>query len=137
MDDNDPAAGSVDALVVTASRFAYPETVARLSSAIEAAGNTLFAAIDQRAAAARAGLDLRPTTLLLFGNPKGGTPVMDAFPLFALELPLKLLIWEQDAAVRVAHARMSNLARRYDVEGKDGPLHGMDDALGTLVKLVS
>ena len=79
---------STEAAIVSISRYAYGETVERLMSAIAAAGTTLFAQIDQSAAAENAGLRLRPTTLLVFGNPKAGTPLMDAFPLAALDLPL-------------------------------------------------
>ena len=60
------------------SRCGYAETLAQLSSAITGAGNTIFATIDQAAAARSAGASLRPTTLIVFGNPKGGTPLMDA-----------------------------------------------------------
>lgn len=82
---------AVVAIITKRSRHSYPQTLEILKKAIADAGNTVFAAIDQSAAAAGVGLTLRPTTLLVFGNPKGGTPMMDAFPLVALELPLKLL----------------------------------------------
>ncbi len=81
------------------SRYSYSETTAKLSKAMTDGGNTIFATIDQAAAAARVGLTLRPTTLIIFGNPKGGTPLMEAFPLVALELPLKLLVWEENGVV--------------------------------------
>ena len=66
------------------SRYPYSETIERLSKAIIDGGNTIFATIDQAAAAQTVGLPLRPTTLIIFGNPKGGTPLMDAFPLCLL-----------------------------------------------------
>lgn len=66
--------------VVKVSRFSYGDTIARLLTAITDAGNTVFATIDQAAAATSAGLAMRPTTLIVFGNPKGGTPLMEAFP---------------------------------------------------------
>ena len=87
------------------SRYSYSETVERLAKAITAGGNTIFATIDQAAAAEASGLALRPTTLVIFGNPKGGTPLMDAFPLVALELPLKLLVWQDDNGVKIAYER--------------------------------
>ena len=79
------------------------DTVARLLSLLESKGMTVFAVIDQQAAARQVGLDLRPTTLVLFGNPAGGTPVMEAVPLSALDLPLKVLVWDDgDGAARSA-----------------------------------
>ncbi len=101
------------------SRYPYSETIERLSKAITDAGNTIFATIDQAAAANRAGLSLRPTALIIFGNPKGGTPLMDAFPLVALELPLKLLVWQDDDGVKIAYVTMSEIAARYGATGMD------------------
>jgi len=123
--------------MVKQSRYPYTETVGRLSKAIANGGNTTFATIDQAAAAHSVGASLRPTTLILFGNPKGGTPLMDAFPLVALELPLKLLIWEQDDATNVAYVPMSEIAARYAVTGMDARIAAMDAALGALVGTVT
>jgi uncharacterized protein (DUF302 family) len=106
--------------------------VAKLSKAISDSGSTIFASIDQASAARSAGLTLRPTTLLIFGNPKGGTLLMQAFPAFALELPLKMLVWEDEGTVSVAYASMTELARRYAVTGKDELIAAMDRALESL-----
>lgn len=122
---------------VKTSRFSFPDTVATLSKAITDAGNTIFATIDQAAAAAGVGLTLRPTTLIVFGNPKGGTGLMVAFPLIALELPLKLLVWEQNGAVKVAYLPMSEIAASYGVIGMDVLIANMDHALDTLSGLVA
>jgi uncharacterized protein (DUF302 family) len=123
--------------MVAQSRFSYAETLAALRAAIAGAGNTIFATIDQSAAAADAGLSLRPTTLIVFGNPKGGTPVMDAFPLAALELPLKLLIWEREGGVNVAYVPMSAIAVRYGITGMDERIAAMDAALASLAAAVT
>ncbi len=120
-----------------ASRYGFAETLERLTAAIAAAGNRIFATIDQAQAAAEAGTHLRPTTLLLFGNPKGGTPLMQSFPLLALELPLKLLVWEHDGAVNVAYVPMSEIAARYGVTGVDERIAAMDRALAALVATVA
>ncbi|MBV9101939.1 MAG: DUF302 domain-containing protein [Candidatus Eremiobacteraeota bacterium] len=80
-------------------------------------GNTVFAMIDQAEAAAKVGLTLRPTTLIVFGNPKGGTPLMEALPLIALELPLKMLVWEENGTVNVSYVPMSEIAARYGAKG--------------------
>ncbi|EON15399.1 DUF302 domain-containing protein [Pandoraea sp. SD6-2] len=75
----------------------FNATLTRVIDALKQHGMTIFADIDQRAAAASAGLELRPTRLLLFGNPKGGTPVMAANPHAGLELPLKVMVWAASA----------------------------------------
>jgi uncharacterized protein (DUF302 family) len=118
------------------SRYSYSETIGRLSKAITDDGNTIFATIDQAAAAKTAGLSLRPTALIVFGNPKGGTPLMEAFPLVALELPLKLLVWEEGDGVSVAYVAMSEIAARYGVAGMDERIAAMDRALDTLTNMV-
>jgi uncharacterized protein (DUF302 family) len=118
------------AIVIT-SRFKFAETVDHLTQAITAAGNTVFATIDQAAAAHAVGLTLRPTTLIVFGNPKAGTPLMDAFPLSALDLPLKFVVWEERGMVSVAYTTASEIAQRYTVSGKDALIEVMDAALAT------
>lgn len=119
------------------SRHSYSETIATLSKAITDGGNTVFAKIDQAAAAQSVGMSLRPTSLIVFGNPKGGTPLMDAFPLVALELPLKLLVWEEPDGVRVAYTPMAEVAARCNVTGMDARIAAMDHALDTLSDLVA
>ena len=78
--------------IVSAVRF--QPTVDRLAKAIESAGLTLFARIDHAAGARDAGLDMPPTVVLIYGNAKGGTPIMLAAPLVALDLPLRVLVRE-------------------------------------------
>ena len=119
------------------SRFSYAQTLATLEKAIRDGGNTIFATIDQAAAATSAGLTLRPTTLIIFGNPNGGTALMDAVPLLALELPLKLLVWEENGAVSVAYEPMSEIAARYNVMGMDARIAAMDRALDTLTGAIT
>jgi uncharacterized protein (DUF302 family) len=114
------------------SRFPYDETVARLSQAVRDAGSTIFATLDQAAVAASIGLTLRPTTLIVFGNPKAGTPLMDGCPPFGLELPLKLLVWEQDGRVQIAYPSMAARAREYGVRAGDPHIAALDHALDTL-----
>jgi uncharacterized protein (DUF302 family) len=92
-------------------------TVARLTSLIAARNMTLFAVIDQRAAAATAGLELRATTLVIFGSPAAGTPVMVAAPLAALDLPLKVLIWDDDGRTTVSYDDPAALAGRHHLSG--------------------
>jgi uncharacterized protein (DUF302 family) len=118
------------------SRYSYSETLTKLTKAMTDAGNTVFATIDQAAAATGVGLSLRPTTLIIFGNPKGGTPLMDAFPLVALELPLKLVVWEESGDVSVAYVPMSEVAGRFAVTGMDARIAAMDHTLDQLTNAI-
>jgi uncharacterized protein (DUF302 family) len=78
------------------SPHSFAETVSRLTSSLESHGIKIFATIDQQAEAAAVGLAMPPVTLILFGNPKAGTPLMIAQPTAALDLPLKAVIWASD-----------------------------------------
>jgi len=90
--------------------------VASLRMAIEDAGATVFAVVDHSGEAAKVGLHLRPTKLMIFGNPRGGTPVMQSAPLSAIDLPLKLLVWEDDAgSTWISYVDADWLSERYGV----------------------
>jgi uncharacterized protein (DUF302 family) len=89
------------------------DTVSRLTGILSAKGLKVFAVIDQRAEAQRVGLDMRATTLVLFGNPVAGTPVMVAAPMAALDLPLKVLIWDDIGQTKVSYYGPAALATRY------------------------
>ena len=91
------------------------ETVSRLTGILGAKGLKVFAVIDQSAEARQVGLPLRETTLVLFGNPAAGTPVMAAAPLSALDLPLKVLIWDDAGQTKVTYYGPAALAARYDL----------------------
>jgi uncharacterized protein (DUF302 family) len=98
-----------------ASPRSVADTVTRFTGILNAKGLRVFAVIDQRAAAADAGLELRETVLVIFGNPAGGTPVMDAAPLAALDLPLKVLIWDDGGQTKVSYFTPAALAARYEL----------------------
>ena len=88
-----------DGLITKPSRYSVKETIARFEAAVkerEAAGFTVFTEIDHAAAAKKFGLDMRPRTVVVFGNPKLGTPVMVKTPLLAIDVPPKALVWEDD-----------------------------------------
>jgi uncharacterized protein (DUF302 family) len=87
----------MEGLTTIASRFGPKETMDRLEAEMRAKGMTVFARIDHAAGAAEAGLELRPTELIIFGNARGGTPLMEASQTTGIDLPLKALVW-QDAA---------------------------------------
>jgi uncharacterized protein (DUF302 family) len=88
---------AADGLMTMRSNSGPLETMRRLEAAVEMKGMTVFAHIDHAAGAAAAGLPLRPTDLLIFGNAKGGTPLMQAAQTTGIDLPLKALVW-QDAS---------------------------------------
>jgi uncharacterized protein (DUF302 family) len=106
-DDNEPG------VVTKVSPRSFADTVARLKQLLAEKNVKLFSVIDQRAEARGAGLDLRDTTLVIFGNPAAGTPVMDAKPLSALDLPLKVLIWDDAGQTKVSYYAPATLAARH------------------------
>jgi uncharacterized protein (DUF302 family) len=111
-------------------------TVERFSKAITGHGMTLFATIDQRAAAESAGLELRETVMLIFGSPAAGTPVMDAVPMSALDLPLKLLIWDDRDNTVVSYLRPDALASRYGLSAElAAPLAGIDQLTDAVLEI--
>jgi uncharacterized protein (DUF302 family) len=99
---NDRITGEAD-VVTKLSHHSVPDTVARLTDMIDAKGMKVFDVIDQAAEARKVGLSLRETTLVVFGSPKAGTPVMAALPLSALDLPLKVLVWADDEQTKVSY----------------------------------
>src|SRR5437667_7431238 len=94
--EGQPAKG----IVSVPSKYSVPDTLQRLESIVTSHGLTVFARIDFGGDAAKVGLRMRPTQLLIFGNPQSGTPVMIASPSIAIDLPLKALAW-QDATGQV------------------------------------
>lgn len=109
-----PRAGSDETPIVTKqSTRSVPETVSLLTEIIRAKGMRLFATIDQSAEARAAGLELRETVLVIFGDPGSGTAVMAASPLAALDLPLKVLVWADGDHTNVTYTAPAELARRY------------------------
>src|SRR5260370_15390538 len=83
-----------DGLITIQSRYTPKETMQRLETAVKSKGMTVFAHIDHAAGAAEVGMTLRPTDLLIFGSPKGGTPLMQSAQPVGIDLPLQALVWE-------------------------------------------
>lgn len=105
---------TADGIVELPSRHSFDETVDRLQSTIRARGITLFAVIDHSGEAERVGLSMPPTKLLVFGNPKAGTPLMLAAPTTAIDLPLKVLVREdEEGKVWVAYNSPDYLQARH------------------------
>jgi uncharacterized protein (DUF302 family) len=110
------------------------ETVSRLTDLLSAKGMKVFAVIDQQAEAEAVGLELRPTTLVIFGSPAGGTPVMVAAPLSALDLPLKVLVWADGEQVNVSYYSPAALAARHNLSpDMAARLAGIDPLTDALV----
>lgn len=128
-------AGRDPGIVTKLSPLPVAETVARLAGMIKAKNIRLFAVIDQREEAQQVGLDLRETTLVIFGSPVAGTPVMVAAPLSALDLPLKVLVWADDGQTKVSYYAPATLAARYhlgaDLAGNLAAIDALTDALVT------
>jgi uncharacterized protein (DUF302 family) len=108
------AADDKDGIVSIQSHHSVDETVERVKNILQSKEVTLFAVIDHSGEAAKVGMAMRPTKLLIFGNPRGGTPLMLAAPTIAIDLPLKLLIWEDaNGRVWVSYNSPNYLARRH------------------------
>jgi uncharacterized protein (DUF302 family) len=106
-----------DDLQTVRSAFGVDDAVARIERAVTAAGMKVFARIDQAAEARSVGLAMRPAVVLLFGNPKGGTPLMVARPTVAIDLPLKALVWEDErGATWLTYNTPALLVRRHGVD---------------------
>ena len=125
-----PSAAVADELTTKPSKYSVKETVDRLTAALKEKGISPAARIDHAAAAKGAGLELKPTEVLMFGNPKLGTPLMQANRLVAIDLPMKVLVWEDDAGkIWIAYTPPSTLKARYKIEGRDDTLKAMAGAL--------
>jgi uncharacterized protein (DUF302 family) len=108
----------------------------RLEAAVKAKGMTLFARIDHAAGAAAVGMSLRPTELLIFGNAKGGTPLMQSNQTVGIDLPLKALVWEDASGVTwLSYNDPSWLAKRHGFDRKvEGAVSAMAAALNEVTK---
>lgn len=111
---------SADGLITMRSNHGPKETMQRLEAEVRAKGLTVFAHVDHAKGAAEVGMALRPTDLLIFGNAKGGTPLMQAIQTIGIDLPLKALVW-QDAsgATWLSYNDPSWLAKRHGL-GHEG-----------------
>jgi uncharacterized protein (DUF302 family) len=103
-------------IVTLPSLSSVKETMDRLKKAMTNHGITIYAHIDQQAEAIKSGLSLKPLELLIFGNPKGGIPLMHSNPLCGLDLPLKILVWEGDEQkVWLSYNSFAYLEERFEL----------------------
>ena len=108
-----PAVEPVGTIVTRTMKGSVNDAIAKLSGLLEARGLTLFAIVDHSGEARRVGLELRDTKVVIFGSPEAGTPVMEVTPLIALDLPLKLLVWDDGGQTMASYTAPSALAARY------------------------
>jgi uncharacterized protein (DUF302 family) len=119
-------------VIVKASASDYAETVRSLTEAIERRGLTVFARIDHAAAAREVGLELADEEVVLFGNPRSGTPLMRSDPLIGIELPLRMLVWRQGQEVLLGYRDPRELISHYDVAQHRSTLEQMATLLDEL-----
>ena len=125
---------AIDGLTTIKSNLGPKETMDRLETQVKARGMSVFARIDHAAGAATIGMQLRPTEVLIFGNPTGGTPLMQAAQTIGLDLPLKALVW-QDASGDswLSYNDPVWLARRHGISGETEMVAGkLSAALATV-----
>lgn len=120
-------------LTAVKSPHTVAQTADRLAAALKHRGIELFARIDHGAGARRAGMDLRDEELLVFGDPRAGTPLMQEDPAIGYELPLRVLIWDAQGQTMVAHRPMASLAGEYEVGEQAAILERMNGLLDQLV----
>jgi uncharacterized protein (DUF302 family) len=119
---------AANGLITSPSNYGPPETMNRFETEIKARGMNVFARIDHAAGATAAGLSLRPTELIVFGNAKGGTPLMQAVQAIGIDLPLKALVW-QDAS--------GTTWLSYNDPGWLAQRHSLDDSTKATIKAMS
>jgi uncharacterized protein (DUF302 family) len=118
---------SAEGIISKPSKYSVPETLHRLETLLTSKGIKVFALVDHSGEAEKAGLKMPPTQLLIFGNPKGGTPAMLAAPLLAIDLPLKALAWQDaNGQVWLSYNDPSYLQQRFGInEDVMKPLAGV------------
>lgn len=125
------------ALTIERSTSDYATTTSRLVEAIEQRGLRIFARIDHAAAAHDVGLELANEQVFLFGDPRGGTPLMRNDPRIGIELPLRILVWEDDRGTAIAYRDPRELAGSYEVTEHQATLEAMASLLHGLAEEAS
>jgi uncharacterized protein (DUF302 family) len=122
---------AAEGLVTVKSAFGQDETMQRLEAEVKAKGMTVFAHVDHAAGAAAVGMPLRPTDLLVFGAAKGGTPLMQSMQSIGIDLPLKALVWQDEAGTTwLSYNDPAYLAHRHGLgESTSAPVNAMSGTL--------
>ena len=116
------------------SSLTFEETVAAIQKTLNSKGITIFATIDHQAAAKAVGEELAPATVLIVGNPKVGTALMQENPLLAIELPLKILIYEEGKTVNIRYEKVAAIAEKYHIKQNFSTAEKIDAAMQQLIK---
>ena len=126
---------AADGLTTIPSSYGPKDTMDRLEAEVKAKGMTVFARIDHAAGAAAVGLSLRPTEVLVFGNAKAGTPLMQAAQTLGIELPLKVLVWQDESGKTwLSYNDPAWLVKRHGLSGAETPVGVMTAALDAVAK---
>jgi uncharacterized protein (DUF302 family) len=134
---NQVAAGNAD-LVTLPSAQTTAETVERFKTLLVKKGIHLFAHIDHAGEAKKVGMHLRPTQVMIFGNPTAGTPLMQSQQTIGLDLPLRVLVWEDEAGkVWLTYHAPSFLAQLHHVAGRDEAVKSLDTGLAALARVAT
>src|SRR5437762_9466608 len=128
----------MEGLTTIASRFDPKKTMDRLELEVRARGMTVFARIDHAAGAAEVGLTLRPTELIIFGNARGGTPLMESVQTVGIDLPLKALVWE-DASGKtwLSYNEPSWIAHRHGVANAEPAVNKTSGVLSAMARRIT
>ena len=130
------ASADDDVLITKPSAHSVSVTLDRLEMVLKSKGMTIFTRIDHAAGAKKVGIDLPPTSVLIFGNPKIGTQLMTANRAIAIDLPLKALAWQdKDGKVYLSYTKPSELEDRFDIEDRDAVFKKMTCALDKMTSL--
>jgi uncharacterized protein (DUF302 family) len=122
----------VDAMITVVSSSGHAATLTRLLDAIARRGLTVFAQIDHAAAAREASMELPAEVVVLFGNPRAGTPLMQEDPRVGIELPLRILVWDQEGRTLVGYNDPQDLAGSYELRATSATLAAMSSLLQDL-----
>ena len=116
------------------SPLTFEETVAALQKTLNSKGINIFATIDHQAAAKAVGENMQPATVLIVGNPKVGTALMQENPRLAIELPLKILIYKEEKIVRIRYEKISAIAEKYHIKQNFATAEKIDAAMRQLIR---
>jgi|SRR5665213_83615 len=126
---------AVQGLTTIRSNFGPRDTMNRLEAAVKARGMTVFARIDHAAGASAVALPLQPTEVMLFGNARGGTPLMQSVQTLGIDLPLRALVWQDAAGTTwLSYNDPAWLAQRHGLYGAEAPVAAMIAALDAVTK---
>ena len=120
---------------IAQSPYTFEQTIERLQKVLESKNITIFATIDHQAAAKAVGEELAPATVLIVGNPKVGTALMQENPRLAIELPLKILIYKEEKIVRIRYEKIATIAEKYHIKQNFATAEKIDAAMQQLIKL--